>query len=235
VDIVVGQAGIYSAVGLALFLALLLTGSRAGIATGIFGGALVLILRLIKRGRPTASSITVMLIGLTLSIMLAISAVQGRQDIADNTNVRLSLYTEALRATADRPLLGHGAGAYSSIQPLYHSSSTPSDLLWDNAHSTVFEAMVTLGLPAMMFATIVLAFILVKLAQVWGSARKEATCLLVIQGVSAAVTLHAFADFSLEIQAIALYVSCLVGLAIGEAMRISLESSQWTAQTHPMI
>jgi O-antigen ligase len=233
VDIVVGQFGIYSAVGLVLFFALLLTGSRGGIATGIFGGALVLILRLLKQGRPTVSSITVMLVGLTLSIVLAISAVQGRQDIADNTNVRLSLYAEALKATADRPLLGHGAGAYSSVQPLYHSSSTPSDLLWDNAHSTVLEAVVALGFPAMIFATTVLFFILVKLVKVWGSTRKEATCLLVIQGVGAAVTLHAFADFSLEIQAIALYVSCLIGLGIGEAMRMALESRQQAAKTNP--
>jgi hypothetical protein len=48
-----------------------------------------------------------------------------------------------------------------------------------------------------------------------------------------AVTLHAFVDFSLEIQAIALYVSCLIGLGIGEAMRLTLKVRERNMHLYP--
>ena len=108
-----------------------------------------------------------MMTGAAIAITLALNALQGRQDIAENANVRMGLYAEALKAISDRPFLGHGAGTYSSIEPLYHSSVTPSDLVWDNAHSTVLEVIATLGIPAALFAVSVLAFILFRLTRTW--------------------------------------------------------------------
>jgi O-antigen ligase len=225
-NFVVSRAGLYGAGALILFLALLLTGSRGGIATGIVGGFLVLVMSVVKRNRLNASVIAALLGGLTISIALAVSMLQYRTETAESTDARLSLYAEALRAIADRPILGHGAGAFSSIQPLYHSSSTPSNLIWDNAHSTVLEVIVTLGIPAVMFAIVILGYILFNLAQTWWYTCREATCLLVILTVAVAVSLHAFVDFSLEIQAIALYVACLVGLGIGEMISLNAQRSE---------
>jgi hypothetical protein len=53
---------------------------------------------------------------------------------------------------------------------------------------------------------------------------EEATCLLAVLAIIVAVSLHALVDFSLEIQAIALYVASLFGLAIGEAMSLNSRS-----------
>jgi O-antigen ligase len=201
-----------------------MTGSRGGIATGIIGSTLVLLMRMKYGGNDRAPAAVVLLGVVAISLALSINALEARTDASESTAVRVSLYAEGLIAIADRPILGHGAGAYSSIQPIYHSASTPSNLIWDNAHSTILEVMLTLGIPAMLFATIVLVYILFELARTWWNTAKEATCLVVILPCSVAVTLHAFVDFSLEIQAIALYVACLVGLGIGEMMSLKAET-----------
>jgi O-antigen ligase len=224
-DIVISRTGIYSLAALWLFFALLLTGSRGGIAVGIVGGTLVLILRSIKARRLNVSLVAATLGGLAIVAALSTKALETRTDAADSTSVRISLYHEALKAIAERPILGHGAGAFASIQPQYHSSSTPSDVVWDNAHSTVLEVIVTLGLPAVIFAVTVLGYIVLTLATTWWTNSKDRVGIPITLAVILAVTLHSFVDFSLEIQAIAIYLACLVGLGIGETMSLSSQKS----------
>jgi O-antigen ligase len=214
----------YGAVALILFLALLLTGSRAGIATGLIGAFLVLLMGTVKRNRLSGRAIVKLVSGLAICAALAIGALQHRTEIAESTAVRISLYAESLKAIADRPILGHGAGAFSSVEPLYHNSSTPSNLIWDSAHSTILEVLVTLGIPATTLALVVLLYILSDLARTLRNTTEEATCLLAVLAIIVAVSLHALVDFSLEIQAIALYVASLFGLAIGEAMSLNSRS-----------
>jgi O-antigen ligase len=208
-----------------LFFALLKTGSRAGISTSIVGASCVLVLGLTKQRRLNLRAIVALLCGVAVSVSLTIGVVQLRTATAESTEIRLSLYAESIRAIADRPFLGHGAGAFSSIQPLYHSDTTPSNTVWDNAHSTVLEILVTLGIPAVFFAVTVLSYILYRLAVTWRLSTEETTCLNVLFAVTVAVSLHAFVDFSLEMQAIALYVACLFGLGIGEAMSLNVEQA----------
>jgi O-antigen ligase len=225
VDFAISRAAAYTVAGLLLFFALLLTGSRAGIAAGIFGSSLVLLAHLLKNHGLNRRVAIAFMSGLMLSIALAAVALQFRTATSESNEIRVSLYKEALRAIAERPILGHGAGAFESIQPIYHSASTPSNVVWNNAHSTVLEVMVTLGIPATLFGATVLAYSLVKLAGGWWSSPKEGICTTVALAASAAVFLHAFVDFSLEIQAIALYVACLLGLGMGEVMYLNRDFS----------
>jgi O-antigen ligase len=214
---------LYAVLGLFLFGALLLTGSRGGIATAIAGCFLLLVMEAVKQKRLNAQTLVALLGGFVVSAALATSIIlsyRTQSGMTASTEVRYSLFAEALRAVADRPIFGHGAGTYSSIQPLYHSASTPPNFVWDNAHSTLLEGLVTLGLPVMIFAIVISAYIFLQLAKAWWNTRSEATCLRTAIAVSVAVTLHAFVDFSLEIQAIALYVACLVGLGMGELMSL---------------
>jgi O-antigen ligase len=142
--------------------------------------------------------------------------------------VRVDLYREAIKAVTDRPLLGHGAGTYSSIEPLYHGAGTPSDLAWSNAHSTILEAFACLGIPATLFALIIGVYALGSLAKAWRSASPDAICTVSCLASAIAIAVHALVDFSLEIQAIALYSACLLGLATGEIMRLQRK----TASSH---
>jgi O-antigen ligase len=224
------RAAMFGAVAVGLFIVLLLTGSRGGIIAGLIGGSSVFVMRISKLGRVNTSQIAVVLAILVISTVLAVNVIQERPSGGESTSIRLSLYAEAFKAINDRPILGHGAGAYASIQPLYHSPSTPSDLIWDNAHSTVLEVILTLGIPAVLFATIVLAYIFSRLARTWWNSTEEATCLLAALSVGAAVGFHSFIDFSLEIQAIAIYVACLLGLGMGEMMSRRTERSKSATQ-----
>ena len=48
---------------------------------------------------------------------------------------------------------------------------------------------------------------------------------IVLFSVLCAESLHALVDFSLQTQAIALYVSCLLGLAAGEVMTVQRDEN----------
>jgi O-antigen ligase len=218
--VLINRTGFYAAIALGLFFTLLLTGSRGGIATGIIGAALVFGLRTVKLQFLRAPAVGAIILAVAVSTGLAMGSLKDRTDAAESNRIRLSLYREAVDAIADRPLLGHGAGTYLNIQPLYHSSSTPSDLVWDHAHSTVLESILTLGFPAMALVAAVLIYVLANLASTWRKTPEEAPCILVALAASVTVMLHAFVDFSLQIQAIALYMASLTGLGIGEAMAL---------------
>jgi len=56
------------------------------------------------------------------------------------------------------------------------------------------------------------------LAKAWRSASLDAVCTVSCLANAMALAVHALIDFSLEIQAVALYSACLLGLAIGETM-----------------
>jgi O-antigen ligase len=217
------RAVMYGVAATCLFVALLLTGSRGGIIAGLIGVTSVFVMRVSKRGRFSTSEIAAVLAILAISTVLAMNVIQERSGGAESTSIRLSLYAEAFKAIGDRPILGHGAGTYSSIQPLYHSPSTPSGVIWDNLHSTVLEAIVTLGIPMVLFATMMLAYIFSRLARTWWNTPEEATCLLAVLALGPAILFHSLTDFSLEMQAIAIYAACLVGLGVGEMMSFDAE------------
>jgi O-antigen ligase len=224
-DTVISRTGLYSIAALWLFFALLLTGSRGGISAGIVGCTLIVFLRALKAGRLNASVVAAILGGLAITVALSVKALETRTDAADSTSVRISLYKEAMRAIADRPILGHGAGTFGSIQPHYHSSTTPSNVVWDNAHSTVLEIIITLGVPAVALAVTILGYIFLSVIRTWRNKPNDLSIVVITLAASTAVTLHAFIDFSLEIQAIAIYVACLLGLSIGETMFFGAQRS----------
>jgi O-antigen ligase len=225
---------LYVTSGLILFTALLWTGSRGGIIATIIGCVLAASMQYTKRrDRPrrfgpilTISSLTILACG------FAVGEFYLRWREPDTSvATRISLYQEGLKAIADRPFLGHGAGTYASVEPLYHIGTTPSEVIWDNVHSTVLEAIICLGIPATLLVLAIITYVLYCLVKGWRSATPEATCTVAALAVTAAVTVHSFFDFSLEVQAVALYVACITGLAMGEMMRLSQSAIEATSSS----
>jgi O-antigen ligase len=153
---------------------------------------------------------------------LAILVLLERADDATGSNIgRLSLYREAVAAIADRPLLGHGAGAYEAVQPLYHSETTPSHLLWNHAHSGVLELMAGMGIPAAMPLIVGFLALIFYLARSYWRAAALSPASLAAAGALTATGVHGLYDFSLETQSVALYMAVLAGLGTGEAARLA--------------
>ena len=214
-----------------LLAALILTGSRGGTIAAFLGSLSALTMQYAKRPNRRRALVPVLsLVGAgILACCLVASAFYVRAGESDTSMaVRVDLYREAIKAVTDRPLLGHGAGTYSSIEPLYHSAGTPSELAWSNAHSTILEAFACLGIPATLFALIIVVYALGSLAKAWRSGSPDTICTVSCLASAIAIAVHALVDFSLEIQAIALYSACLLGLATGETMRFQRK----TASSH---
>lgn len=197
--------------------ALLLTGSRAGIVSGLAGLGLLAFMRLRHERKSGWKAVAAITAGAAVCVMLAGSALLARAGDSIGSNVsRFSLYQESIAAIADRPWLGHGAGAFASVQPLYHRADTSSEYIWQHAHSLYLEAAVTLGLP-------VAAILVIGFAGVWIALmkRRRGHAGLAAEAALAAglaLCLHAAVDFVLQTQAIALALAILSGLAVAETV-----------------
>ncbi len=200
-----------------LWVAVLLTGSRGGTIATILGAGAVVLPGLARRAATWRSRV-LWIVPLGLALALAAIALLRRSDDAVDSNIsRLSLYRESLDAIFSRPLLGHGSGAFEMVQPLYHSATSPSHFIWNHAHSGVLELAVGNGLPAAL--VVIVTYILLVLHLVNAALRDHGSRPAVLAGLGAMTVAgtHALFDFSLETQAVALYVAILAGLGSGQA------------------
>lgn len=221
-----GRDGFVYAGVVVLYAAVLLTGSRAGIIASSLGALAVFLLRgSAATGLGTRRILVAVILGVFVTISAGL-ALLWRADTAVDSNIsRLSLYKEALEAIADRPLLGHGAGTYADVEPLYHASATPPELVWGHAHSVYLEAAATLGLPMTAFVLIVLGIIVFKLLQARRLAGATSSSAIVAAlSATVALGLHSAVDFGLQTQAVTIAYSTLMGLAIGERMLIMCDA-----------
>jgi O-antigen ligase len=203
--------------GAIIFIAALLTGSRAGLASIIISLACVLALMWGKKRKIAWQWPIFLIVGL-VATSVAANALYDRSDSAGSSFARLTLAEEALAAIANRPILGHGAGSYQSVEPLFHADGASSNLIWNHAHNTYLEAAADLGVPITLIWLGLMAALLIQLRQIQRQSSKFMLATIALFSITVSEGLHALVDFSLQTQAIAIYVACLLGLSIGEAM-----------------
>lgn len=219
---------LYFGIGLVIFVATLLTGSRAGIATAAV--ALVVTYLLSNRRKKKTGSYFGLFAGFSFLIFLGIAfnaLYERSNDAVDSSWARVELAKEAWAAVKASPFFGHGAGTYQSVEPLFHSTETSSQQIWNHAHNSYLEAAADLGIPLTMCWIILSVILMIKLYVVVRSSTELKPATVALLSVSCAESLHALVDFSLQTQAVAIYISCLIGLAIGEA-----NSKKSTASSH---
>ncbi len=215
--------------GFIILAALLLTGSRGGVAaTGLAVVALVLIAR--RNGvRRNAVSWPVLLLGLVfiggtvLLFSTALADKLARAGFVDPN--RLAAYRLTLQSIADRPWFGWGYGTFVDVFPMYRDGSISGSGTWSQAHNTYLEAMQGLGI---VFGSIfiMLFMLLIVRCSRRAKARHENA---MVPGLAVAATIlvgaHAAIDFSLQIQAVALNFAALLGAGLAQAKssRVSVE------------
>jgi len=200
-----------------LFAALLATQSRMGLLATLAGVAAVVLLRPVGNRAVTA--------GLVIAGAVAVAFFYG-SGVAERAltteaslQYRLALYRQVVDMIVDRPLLGHGAGAFALTFPPFHTPALDMSVTWDHAHSTYLALWSGLGvvvgtIPMVIVAAICL--VIVRRSFSRGGASVESAAAL---GATVTVALHSVVDFSLEIQAVALFYTAL--LAIGAARPFS--------------
>jgi O-antigen ligase len=212
-----------------VFVVLLLTGSRAGIAaTGLalmvlavlwFGRRKINSHRIRKPKISAALFVILALFALGAAIVLAFGdtffgkiAEGGVTD--DN---RIAVYLITLRSIFDAPLLGYGYGTFMDVFPMFRDRSISVEGVWQQAHNTYLEVFQGLGLVfgSMLVASIVL--LVVKCCKGAIARRESIAAPAIAAGIACLVGVHALADFSLQVQAVALTFMAVLGAGVAQS------------------
>lgn len=217
-----GARAVYLAMALLLFGGLLMSGSRGGFGATLLG-ALVLA-GLLLRGRwPSRPAlawalVAAIVVGAVFAVVAGSAFFHKMAKSPEGDLVaRFRLWQLSVSAIAQSPWLGWGLGSFPDVYAMLQ----PPDLQAgnDKAHSTPLEWLIDLGIPAGLcaFATVLLP-LGISLLGCW---RRRADRYLPATAFAATLVpiLHSTIDFSLQIPAIGLVVSALLGMGWAQAFR----------------
>ncbi len=204
-----------------ILVALLLSISRGGIiAAGL--GLFVLGAATIKqRRRGTAELLETIIFGTVFVAAVfvvfgdAFVGKLGERGLVD-TN-RIAVNALSLRSIRDAPLSGYGLGTFTDIFPLYRDRSISVFGVWEQAHDSYVEVFQGLGL---VFGSMLLASVLILVARCargMVTRHENVTFARVAVACACLVGVHAFVDFSLQIEAVALTFAALLGTGVAQS------------------
>ncbi len=210
---------------LALLLALVLTGSRAGVASSM-AGLLVLMLALARRrrfGLRHAAAIAglvgiVVLLAFALGGGLLADRISDRDATATNWEARSTVYERTMEAIGTVPWTGTGYGTFREVFAAYRPESLDLRRYWDKAHNTYLETMLELGIPAALLLNLSILLLAVETLRGLWRRRRDRTAPAIGVAATVLVGLHAVVDFSLQIPAVAILYAFIMGVAVSQSL-----------------
>ncbi len=207
-----------------LVASLVLSNSRAGVFSFILGViVLIMCVGMSKPMRHLRKTLYITLI--TIVILLSGFVMQGGKTLSDrfdhldnDIQIRLNIYKITLRAIGDFSYFGAGLGNFEPIFDMYRDSSLKNmTARIDHAHNTYLEMMLELGVIG--FAVLMISFITVNIIFIKGMLRRQKDYIFPLTGfaVSVVVATHSLFDFSLEMPAIALTYSVILGVCCAQS------------------
>jgi O-antigen ligase len=189
---------------------------------------IALILLTTLRGR-NATAATASLLGLLaagISIFVFGDFFAGRLlalglDAAD----RLAVYKLTILSILDTPWKGFGYGTFEYVFPMYRDNSLSLTGVWDKAHNTYLEIFQGLGIPGGALFFVMLLILTVRVGRAALIRRSSATAALVAVSATVIVALHSFVDFSMQIQAVALTWTALLGAGVAQSWSGRIDTS----------
>lgn len=218
-----GRSLLRTASVLLLFVALILTGSRAGTAASLI--ALFVLMLTYARGgalrggqavlvAALVAGIALLAIGLGGGLLFERLSSAGSDVSADDRRV---IYAATLDAISTAPWTGTGYGTYSQVFAAWRPEALSSSVLWDKAHHVYLENALELGVPAMLALNLAIALLAAEALRGLWRRRRERTAPAIGVAATVLVGLHSFFDFSLQMPAIAVFYAFLMGLAVAQA------------------
>ena len=212
----------------AMVLALLLSRSRLGVLSLVAASAIVLGLdrslrasRRVpdkpdksRRGRMTPLLLVAGLLAMLAAAFIGLEPLVERfgRLSTDFQNGRLPLWTAAATMFADRPLLGHGWGAYGNLLSSYRAE--PTGFMYLHAHNEYLEVAADAGVVGLVLLTMFLALFVRRLVIALLTPMSEEAHAVVI-GLGIAMTsifIHSIADFGLRVPGIAFTFATVTAL-----------------------
>ena len=201
-------------------LAMMLTGSRAGIAISLIGicAAIAFLFNREIRSRPAALWLSLpVLAGAALSFLVLGGQVGERLgQYGLSGGGRWEAYASTWQIISQHPYFGTGLGTFVSVFPRFRSGDVSIWGIWDRAHNTLLELAAEVGIP--LAALVGLGWILALLALLLGSLRRQKGAIFPLAGLvcGAMAVLHSMVDFSLQVPGLAVTVMTLVGMGLAQ-------------------
>lgn len=202
-----------------LLVALYSTQSRMGLAAGLAGSLVVAVGFALKVGRRLPRlSLTMAVLGLVLigaaAVLFGSGTFERLGSVEQSFDVRAALYWQVVDMISSRPFLGFGGGSFEAAFPLFHALPVSPDLVWDKAHSTYLALWMEYGV---IFGTIPLIVVFgIALRCIALVIRRKSDWVLPLASLGIIITaaLHSLVDFSLEMEANALFFAALLALGL---------------------
>ncbi|NEV76693.1 O-antigen ligase family protein [Rhodopseudomonas sp. BR0C11] len=214
------QIATRAAAGLLCFLALLSTGSRAGLACAVLG-LFAAILQMVA-GQLRLRFVYGLLIAAVGLAVIALWLAQSQSVMTRGMfdEGRWMAYKHALRVIAESPILGIGAGAFGDVFPAFRGGDMSMWGVWDYAHSTLVEIAVEMGLPIALLVCMSAIGSLVVVARAGTrSVGQSRTFLCAISGIMVMTFLHSLIDFPLQVPGYSIPFGILAGCGLALATR----------------
>lgn len=232
IEHIIFQSGWLTGALIAIMLALLLTTSRGGILASLFALGTLVLLQLPRRSRGPVQPI-----GFALLIVVGIAITAGggnfverleRQGLSLETDLRGTIFATTFDAIQTAPVSGTGLGTYEQAIEPYRAGDLNIFTLWEKAHNSYLENALELGVLAAL--TLNLSILILAWIAFRGVRNRRRHKGFPAMGVAATllVGLHALVDFSLQIPAVAVLYSFMMGLAVAQSFRAA-ETSTSTA------
>jgi len=204
-------------------LAMVLTGSRAGVACS-FAGLLVAFTtsfrttispRLRKWLALGAAAFVILMIYQVFN-----SSVGERFELESTAGGgRAAGLASVLQMIADFPWLGTGLGTFRWSFAAYRSNQISGWGVWDKAHNVPLELAAEAGVVLASLIVLVWALAMALLLRAALDPQRARTLPRAALAVSTVAILHSLVDFSLQIPAYAVTVAILLGAGLAQAVR----------------
>ncbi len=214
IALLTGRALYLTVAVIVLFTALLLTHSRAGLASFVVG--FVVLLVLLRLAGLLQGKMFFWGAGVMAAVLIALFFLSGEgvfsRMVSDGEPARPQLYTLVMNAIADRPWLGSGLGSFPQIFQIYRTEDIPPEFFTERAHSVYLETMLELGIPAALALFAGLGWLICRMgASVTADARHR-TIPAVCSAAVVVLCVHSLVDFPLQIPGITMTFAWLLGL-----------------------
>jgi O-antigen ligase len=213
----------YLLIWFVMFTALLLTSSRAGVASACVGLAAFVLL--ISRSQSVPRIAARVMGGTVLAAVLLLFVVSGGTidrrlytSVGDGpAAIRPELYQLTAKAIEDSPFLGFGLGSFEHVFHLYRTDSHELMTRSVRAHNTYLENALDLGIPAAAMLCLAVVVIAVRCGLGVIRRRRDFVFPALALAASVQVGVHSLVDFSLQIPAVAATYALVLGLGFAQS------------------